>query len=1157
MPSPINSTYESITARLTATRRKEELLHLAGGLLSTLAVASALWLLFTVIEFWVHGSTQLRTILFTVWAIASGMAGIGWMLPGVLRLVGVRASYSIDEMALRVGKVYDDVGDMLCNVLQLHVHDGAGALSQAAFSSVAATAATKDFDAVIERQDLRRSILLFLAAIILAGGCIGGLPDHLGAASVRLWQYDRSFVPPAPYHLTVSPRSASVMRGSTSRIIVTAHGAAPSSITLFVKEAGKERFDPYTIARDTANTYQYLLPSQTASVEFYAVGAWLDAGVYSDTGRILVIDRPLIRSLRGRVIAPSYTGLAPSEITDDHADVTALGGSVADLTMTSNKDLKSAEIVLVRRNADTAAADTVRIPMTVRGSSASASFNVQFTGTYAIRCVDREGQQNADPIEHKIVVLSDGLPSISMVQPRQDAEVDQKALLPVSVAISDDYGFSWLKLKYRLVKSRYAQPEEAYHDIDLAINANGSTVVEVPYVWDLGKAGISPEDVFEFYLEVADNDRIHGPKTARTSPLKVRLPSLDEVFAETDKTQDQVQKDLKEVAKEAEEIKKEAEQLQREMQKEQAQQKQSVDWKEKKQAEELLKRQEELAKKMEDVAQKLEDMTQKLEQNKAISPETLQKYMELQKLMKEVRTPELQRMQEEMKKAMEQMTPEQLKEAMKNFKFDEEQFKKQIERTMNLLKRMQAEQKADELTKRAEELARRQEELRKQTENTSPQNMEARKDLAKQQEQLQNDMEKLAQETNDLEKLMKELGDMPMDQMDKAKQELAQEQTKSEMEQSEKSMEQGDMQQSAKSQQNASKNLERFAQQMKNLKREMKRNSSKEAMRQMQRNIDDMLQLSKEQEALRDQMQSMDPNSSQFPQMAQRQQKLQESMQNIANSMMQLGQKSTSVTPDMAQDMGDALQSMKDAMQQMQDRNGQMSAREQGEAMSSMNSAVSRMQDALGQMMQGEGQGQGGQGQNPGMGKGSGKSPFQRLGELAGDQQSINEGSGKVGQNGQPMNDQQRAEIGRLASQQGRALKAMEELEKEQREASGSRKPIGDLSKITEDMREVLTDMQSGSITPETKLRQERILSRLLNASRSVNDRDYEKQRESKSGTDVSRKSPGALDLDDVERRQSMRQLMNTLREGYTKDYENLIRAYFESLQQQSIPSGR
>lgn len=1153
MHSHTDRTLTELTSRLLATRRTELLLRMAAGIMSALAVTAAAWLVCTIIEFWLHGTVQARTAMFYLCAMVLVSGVVRWVGMPFLQLIGIRPAASTDVMALRVGAAYADLGDMLCNVLQLQTKETRTDLSDAAFASVASIAAKKDFNVIIDRQEWKRAAIILLSGCIVSVGSIGGLPHQLGAASVRLWNHAVSYVPPAPYALRIEPRSASVMRGSSSRITVTATGAAPASITVYVKEAGKDRFDPFTIQRDTSNTYHYLLPSMVSTVQFYAEGPWLDAGVRSDTGTIVVIDRPLIRTLTGRVFAPAYTGLTPSELTEVHADVTALVGSNVTLTITSNKDLSASDIVVVRNGHDTTKADTSRIPMTVRGASASGSFLVQASGSYYIDCVDKQGQHCAEPVHYGIVALTDASPTIALLQPRQDAELDQRAMLPVAVGITDDYGFSTLRLHYRLASSRYAQPESAFRSLDIPFQANGSTALDVAYVWDLGKTGISPEDVYEFYVEVADNDRIRGPKTARTSTLKVRLPSLDEVFTETDKTQDQMQQELKEVAKEAEDIRKEAEQLQREMQKEQAQQKQQVDWKEKKQAEELLKRQEELTKKMDEVAQKLEDMTQKLEQNKAISPETLQKYMELQKLMQQVKSPELQRMQEEMKKAMEQMTPEQLKDAMKNFKFDEEEFKKQIERTMNLLKRMQAEQKADELQKRAEDLAQRQDELRKQTENTSPQNKEARQDLAKQQQKLQDDVEKLGQETKELEKLMKELGNMPMDMMDKAKQELAQEQTQSEMEKSEQNMEQGDMQESSKAQQNASKNMQRFAQQMKNLKREMKRNNAKEAMRQMQRNIDDMLSLSKEQESLRDQMSAMDPNSSQFPQMAQKQQKLQESMQNIANSMMQLGQKSTSVTPEMAQDMGDALQNMRDAMQQMQNRNGQMSARAQGEAMSSMNSAVSRMQDALGQMMQGDGQGQGGQGQNPGMGKGSGKSPFQRLGELAGDQQSINEGSQKMGANGQPMNDQQRAEMGKLAAQQGRALKAMEELEKEQRETNGTRKPIGDLSKISEDMREVLTDMQTGSITPETRMRQERILSRLLNASKSVNDRDYEKQRESNSGTDVSRKSPAALNLQDIERKQTMRQILNAARDGYTKVYENLIRLYFETLQQQSL----
>lgn len=1152
--------YREIVGRLKSVRRSEQLHEAGRGLATAVTIGAAAMLAMILFEAWMHGTVQLRTAMVLAWIGVTVASLIVLTGPAILRLVGLMQGDTVERMALRVGRAYDDVGDMLCNVLQLVQPATAGTadLASAAFERTVAVAEPKDFSVIVDRRPARWAALWMFLSLALVIGLPLALPSTLGASFQRLAAYDTSFLPPAPYRFVIEPRDTTVMRGTTLRVTAHAIGTPPPSVTIWIRELPNERYQPFTVRADSAGTYHYQMSGLTGSVEWYAQGAWLDDGVMSDTGRITVIDRPLVRTLQGRVSPPSYTMLGPTELTEQQADVTALNGSLVDLSIVSNKELRSASILVMRGGSDSSAADTTRVPMQVRGSSASGRFAVQYTGAYAIVLEDKDGQSNAEPVRYAIVALTDGHPTIALIQPTTDAEVDQRAVLPVTVAIADDYGFSSLKLHYRLVSSKYARPEEKYSSIDLPFTNNGAAI-EVPYVWNLGKLGISPEDVYEFYVEVADNDRVRGPKTARTSTMKVRLPSLDEVFAQTDRTQDEAARELKEIAKEAEEVRKEAEQLQREMAKQSQKPAEQVDWKEKKKAEDLLKRQEALEKKMEQVAEKIEQMTEQLQQHNAISPETLQKYMELQKLMQQVKSPELQRMQEQMRKAMEQMSPEELQKAMKDFKFNEEDFKKNIERTMNLLKRTQAEQKADELSKRAEELAQKQDELQQRTENTNAANKEERQRIAEEQKRLQDDLQKLGQETKDLEKLMKELGaDMPMDQMDKAQKELNQEETQQQMEQAERDAQKGDMQNARKKQQQASDNLQRFAQQMKNMKRDMKRNSAREAMRQMQRSMNDMLDLSRQQEALRDQTQSLDPNSAQYPQMAQKQQRLQEAMSNIANNMMQLAQKSTSVSQEMAQDMGNSLQNMKDAIQQLQDRNGQMAAKDQSGAMSSMNSAVQRMSDALGQMMQGEGEAQGGQGQNPGMGEGNGQSPFQRLQNLANQQKSINEGSQSMGGSGQPMNDQQRAEMGRLAAQQGKALKAMDELEKERQQINGGKKPIGDLKAIADDMREVMTDMQTGSITSETRMRQERILSRLLNASRSINDRDYEKTRESRAGQDVNRKSPSALDMRLLEgRTQSMRDLLNRLREGYTKDYENLIRLYFEALQKQNVNVGQ
>lgn len=1137
-------------ARLARVRRSEHAWNAARGLGTAALASSSLVLLVTTVEAIANASMQVR---FGMWLMV--MLGVGasiayWVAPHVLRRLGLGTQESDAATALRVGDAYPELGDMLCNVLQLtDADEQQSELSDAAFASVAVVANPLDFSVIVDRAQPRRTLFLGLLTVACVSMMLTLAPVPFGNAWQRILAYDTSFLAPAPYLLSISPTADTVMRGTAVRFVVRATGVPPEDVTVFVREQGSERFQPWTVKRDTGATYVYTIPGMTRSVEVYAHGAWLESGVHTDTARIVVLDRPLVRTLRGRVMPPAYTRMASTELSEQQADITALAGSAVDLSIQSNKDLAAASIVILG-DTDSAGADTVRIPMQIEGAGARGRFTVAYEGAYYIDIVDRDGTHNQEPATYRIVPLTDASPTIALLQPTQDVELTQQAMVSVVASITDDYGFTHLRLYYRLQSSRYAQPEKNFRSIDIPLIGDG-TVRDVPYIWNLSKIDVTPEDTYEMYLEVADNDAVRGPKTARTRSVTVRMPSLDEVFAQADKTQTEMQRELKNLAKEAEDVRKEAEQLQRELQRQQSQQKQDVSWSDKKKAEELMQRQEQLQKRMDKVAETMEQMTEKLQQNKAISQETLQKYMELQKLMREVKSPELQRMQEQMKKAMEQLNPEELQKMMKDFKFNEEEFRKNLDRQLSLLKRMQAEQKTDELQRRAEELARKQDELRQRSENANSMNAEERKKLAEEQKRLQEDLEKLAQEAKDLQNLMKEIGqDMPQDKMEQAQKDLDPQGTKNQMDQASDNLEKGDQQEASRQQQQASQNLQRFAQQMKQMKREMRRNSQKETARQMQKGINDLVDLSKQQEALRDRMKNMDPNSSQFSQMAQQQQKLTESMQNIANNMMQLGQKSTNVSPEMAQELGDALQGMKDAMQALSERNGQQAMQQQSGAMSSMNGAASKMSQALNSMMQGEGQGEGGSGQKPGQGQGRGQSPFQRLQQLAEDQQGINEGMQRVGQGGQQMDERQRAEMGRLAGQQGKAMKALQELEQERRNASGSKKELGDLSQIAKDMQEVMSDMQSSSITPETRMRQERILSRLLDASRSMNDRDYEKSRESTSGQDVVRQSPKSLDLQELQRKAS-RSAMEQLRQAYTKDYENLIRQYYEILQRQ------
>lgn len=1141
--------------RLGSVARAEQGYHLVRAMAHTTTATCLAVLLTGGVETWLHMGVPMRTtIWWTVVGLSALITGI-LVVPPLLRLVGILPTDDSEQIALRVGEAYPDVSDALCNALQLtRQTDSVNELAEAAFDNVAQATVGLDFSVIIDRRPARFAILWsVLSTLILTTG-LAVFPETFGAGLQRLIDHGTSYLPPAPFSLSVEAAQHTLMRGASTKVIVTAKGIPPETVLFNVRETGQKMFTQHTLRRDSGNVYSFLFAGLTQSVEFFAESPWLDTRVISDTSVVTVIDRPLIRALSGSVSPPSYTRLASSRLDATHADVTAIAGSVVRLNIESNKPLRRAFIVLKATGNDSATADSTVVEMTVSANSAVGGFMVRRTGSYTIRLEDRDGTTNVDPLKAGIVALTDSYPMISLVSPRENVELRQTAVLPVDVSVSDDFGFSGLKLYYRLTASRYAQPEKSFRSIAIPMPAP-ATSQDIRYVWDLAKVDMTPEDTYEFYLEVADNDVIGGPKKAKTATISVRMPSLDEVFAETDRQQGDIRKEMKNLAKEAENIKKEAEQLQRELQKQQSKQQMEASWADKKKAEDLVKRQQELEQRMEKMADKVQEMTEKLRDNQAISEETLKKYQELQQLMREVKNPDLSRMQEQMRKAMEDISPEELQRMMKDFKFNEEEFRKNLDRQLSLLKRMQAEQKTDELAKRAEELARKQDELRQRSEQANPNNKDENQRLADEQKKLQEELDRLAQESKDLEQLMKEIGqDMPQEKMQQAQNDLNASETQSQMEKAEEQMRQGQNDQATGKQKQASQNLQRFAQQMKNMKREMRRNSQREAMRQMQKNSEDLTQLSKQQEALREQMKGLDPNSMQMSQLAQQQQRLQESIQNIANNMMQLGQKSTSVTPEMAQDMGDALQAMRDAMKSMADRNGMQAMQSQSAAMQAMNGAASKMGSAMAQMMQGEGAGQGGSGQMPGQGEGRGMSPFQRLQQLADQQQSINNGMNRVGQGGQ-MSEQQRSEMGRLAAQQGKALKSLQEMEEQRKNATGQKQPLGDLNRIAKDMEEVMSDMQTGNISSETRLRQERILSRLLDASRSMNERDYEKNRESTSGKDVDKRSPAELDL---QRQQLMsRSTIEQLRQGYTADYENIIRQYFEALQRQRLSQGK
>ena len=103
-------------------------------------------------------------------------------------------------------------------------------------------------------------------------------------------------------------------------------------------------------------------------------------------------------------------------------------------------------------------------------------------------------------------------------------------------------------------------------------------------------------------------------------------------------------------------------------------------------------------------------------------------------------------------------------------------------------------------------------------------------------------------------------------------------------------------------------------------------------------------------------------------------------------------------------------------------------------------------------------------------------------------------------------------------------------------------------------MKEVQTDLEQGNVNPNTTKKQDHILSRLLDSQRSQRERDYEKRRKAEAGSDIRRASPADIDLSTQEgKNKLMEELLKVLEGKYSKDYEELIKKYFDQLEKEEI----
>jgi len=950
-----------------------------------------------------------------------------------------------------------------------------------------------------------------------------------GAVVVLLWMMGPSFylsawrmiapwavVSAVPaYHFDVQPGTIRLYKNE--QLTIQARYDGPDAEAVYLLTDNGTQTDALAMTPTQAGKYQIALPAVKSDFDYRLSARVADMDdwnglIVSDTFHVHVAEPPQIQSMVVTVTPPAYSGLSVSRYTDNATRFNALAGSRMDIGLTATRPLSAARMALM---------NGAEMGMTTAGYNARGYFVLKKPGVVRFHLMTEDSLINPEPVAYHFDVLTDQPPYVEISAPGGDVEMQPEGILQVVARASDDYGVARLRLLYRHIATG---DTGAWQNKPIAA-PGGKTETQGVASLDFSTMSIAFGDEVEYYAEAWDGNTFSGPGRAESARYKVIFPSLDDLFQTfTDKEDEQTQT-LDDVASRSEALKKTLEELHRDLKR-----KEKMDWKTQKRLEQTLKEHEELRKKMERLKRELKQNVERMQEKKLLSEEVLQKYQQLQELFRQVAPPELMEALQKLQQAMDKNDPREVKKALQAMQQEQEQFKQNVERALEIFKQIQAEQELDRMRRMAEEMKNLQENITRRA-RAKP------KEAARLQQQQTSRLDKLnkaMEQALQNEHLQKFPESMRL--LQQTRESLERENLRSRSENIRRQAEQRQGDRAEAQSRQMEKSLQSMAEQLQQSLQKMQDSHKQRVQSKMMAITRDLLKLSFEQERLRRESRKASQVDDKLRDVARKQARLQQNLQKSIGDMIALSHETFFIEPELGRQMARARKMMQQSLDDLGERRGMQASEKQGRAMTALNQSVNSMRKSLGMLS-----------------KSSGGTGFEQLMEqlkqMAGMQGNLNgqtQGLFNLQQSnkGRPIPGQDGVRR-RLAAQQQALQQAMENLAGQM----GNRSDVlGRMNELSDEMDKVVNDLLKNNVSRTTIQRQQKILSRMLDAQKSARQREYSKKRKAEQPKPwrlVRNKKKAAPN---ARLKQWREALKNSYKEGYNSAYQRMIEDYFKTL---------
>lgn len=1096
-----------LAENINAYKRKYYLNRLVKGILIVFSVLLGSFLLVNGAEYLANFNSIVRAVLFFSFILFSSYFIFDYLMIPMLKLLKIGKTISDEEAALQVGNYYADIKDKLLNTLQLANHKGA--LAQAALNQRGSELSRYVFAEAIDIRQNSKYLKFFLPTILAFVLTYLLFPQIITESTPRLIHYNQTFIPKAPFQFVLKSNSLQAYKSEDYQIQVQITGKSlPENVFLQIDER-KYKME----AGSQPETYQLTLTNlqKTASFNFEA------AGFSSPTYELNVVSRPYLADFNVQLFYPPYLNKKPDLLTNAGSLSIPQGTTVhwKFKSMATDSLLMSFPSEGLSLKSEETATGTFEITRKILKNT-----------SYAL-LLKNEFAQNKEHIEFPIEIIPDLTPKIS-AESFTDSVLNQYIVLAGN--IQDDYGFTKLRLHYSITEASKSNAKPAEFSIPIKI-APRQLAQNFVFKWNIDSLRLKPNASLSYFVEVWDNDGVNGPKSAKSNIAYLKIPSKELLQKDLNATAEKAEKQLATETNETKELQKQLEKM-----KEKMKGKKTLSWQDKKSLEDLIKKQEDIQKNIEEIKKQNEVFNQKSENLNQKNEEIAKKADQLQKLLNELLDPETKKLYDELQKLLNDKNAdmEKLQKTLEQLNKKEDNLNKDLDRALELFKQLQLEQKMDQaienLEKAAEEQQKEGEESQKAKDKQALEKQkEDQKQLNDMFEQVKDDLKKLNELNNSLED-KNEIKDT------KEEEKEVDENQDNSMEQ----MEKGDQKKAGGSQKKAADKMKKMAQKMKESKESMMQANAQENMEDLRYILENLLTLSFDQEEIMKELKKVNQLDPRYLVLSQKQLKLQDDAKIIEDSLRALAKRVFQIESFITKELNQMNEYLEEATEGTKARRPDISSGKGQLAMTSMNNLALMLSDVLKQMQQQMQQQM--QGSKSCSKPGNGKPKPGSLGQLQKELNQRIDALKKGGKSGKQMSE----ELARMAQQQEAIRRALSELEKSQEKGKNK---SGGLGELKEQMEKTEKDLVNKRLSQETLLRQQDILTRLLESEKAQKERDQDEKRESQTAKEKEQGFPPSLEKY-LKAKEKQIELLKTQPPSFTNFYKQETIRYHNSLNQ-------